>query len=292
MLTFDELLAGEAVVVILRGQSPERTLALAEAVWDAGAGIIEVPIQDPVALAALEITALAGRSRGHPVGAGTVLTPGQAEQARAAGAAFTVAPGFSPDVLAASTAAGLPHLPGVATATEVQRAVAAGCQWLKAFPASALGPAWFREMRGPFPGVSFVATGGITAATAGEFLAAGARAVGVGSAATRPGGLAELLAAMADAGAAAAMTAKGEAPASGRAGAMGDVGAGNRASPRGDAGAMADASGRGAALARAESPARAESLARGESPARAESLAGGESLARGETAGARAARHG
>jgi 2-dehydro-3-deoxyphosphogluconate aldolase / (4S)-4-hydroxy-2-oxoglutarate aldolase len=195
VLTFDELLAGQSVVVILRGQSPDRTLGLAEAVWDAGAGIVEVPIQDPVALAALEITSAAGRSRGQPVGAGTVLTPGQAEQARAAGAAFTVAPGFSPDVLAASTGAGLPHLPGVATATEVQWAVAAGCEWLKAFPASVLGPAWFREMRGPFPDVSFVATGGITAATAGEFLASGARAVGVGSAVTRPGGLAELLAA-------------------------------------------------------------------------------------------------
>jgi 2-dehydro-3-deoxyphosphogluconate aldolase/(4S)-4-hydroxy-2-oxoglutarate aldolase len=197
--TFDELLAGETVLVILRGQPPERTLALAETVWDAGAGVIEVPIQDPAAVAALEVTARAGRDRGRPVGAGTLLTPGQAEQARAAGAAFTVAPGFSPDVLAASIAAGLPHLPGVATATEVQRAMAAGCQWLKAFPASALGPAWFREMRGPFPGVRFVATGGITAQTVGEFLAAGARAVGVGSAATRPGGLAELLTAMAGA---------------------------------------------------------------------------------------------
>jgi 2-dehydro-3-deoxyphosphogalactonate aldolase len=199
VLTFDELFAGETVVVILRGQSPGRTLALAEAVWEAGAGIIEVPIQDRSALAALELTAGAARGRGRAVGAGTVLTPGQAEQARSAGAAFTVAPGFSAEVLAASAGAGLPHLPGVATATEVQRAVAAGCQWLKAFPASALGPAWFREMRGPFPGVSFVATGGITARTVGGFLAAGARAVGVGSAATRPGGFSELLAAMADA---------------------------------------------------------------------------------------------
>ena len=197
--TFDELFAGETVVVILRGQPPDRTLALAEAVWDAGAGIIEVPIQDRAALAALEMTARAARGRGRVVGAGTVLTPAQAQQARTAGAAFTVAPGFSPDVLAASIAAGLPHLPGVATATEVQRAVAAGCQWLKAFPASVLGPAWFREMSGPFPGVSFVATGGVTARTVGGFLGAGARAVGVGSAATRPGGLAELLAAMAGA---------------------------------------------------------------------------------------------
>lgn len=198
MLTFDELLAGQVVVVILRGQAPETAVSMAEAVWDAGAGVIEVPIQGPDGAAALEATAVAGRRRGHPVGAGTVLTPGQVRQAQACGAAFTVAPGFSDDVLAASTAAGLPHLPGVATPTEVQRAVQAGCQWLKAFPASVLGTAWFREMRGPFPAVAFVATGGITAATAAGYLDAGARAVGVGSAATRPGGLEELLAALAD----------------------------------------------------------------------------------------------
>ncbi|MGE5290365.1 MAG: bifunctional 4-hydroxy-2-oxoglutarate aldolase/2-dehydro-3-deoxy-phosphogluconate aldolase [Micromonosporaceae bacterium] len=197
MLTFDELLAGQAVVVILRGQAPDRAMAMAEAVWDAGAGVVEVPIQDPAAVTALEVTAAAGRRRGHPVGAGTVLTPDQVRQAKAAGAAFTVAPGFDADVLTASMAAGLPHLPGVATPTEVQRAIAAGCRWMKAFPASVLGTAWFREMRGPFPGVSFVATGGITAGTASSYLEAGARAVGVGSAVTRPGGLEELLAALA-----------------------------------------------------------------------------------------------
>ena len=158
---------------------------------------IEAPC-DVAAVGETMATAQAGRNRGHPVGAGTMLAPGQAEQARAAGAAFTVAPGFSPDVLAASTAAGLPHLPGAATATEVQRALPAGCHWLKAFPVSVLGPAWFREMRGPFPDVSFVATGGITGAMAGELLTAGVSAVGVGSAATSPGGLAELLAAVRD----------------------------------------------------------------------------------------------
>jgi len=196
VLIFDELFASEVIVVILRGQAPDHAVVLAETVWEAGAGLVEVTIQDAEGLAALELTAAAGRRRRRPVGAGTVLTPRQVEQVRAAGAAFTVAPGFSSEVLAASTAAGLPHLPGVATPTEIQRALAVGCRWLKAFPASVLGPAWFREMRGPFPQVSFVATGGITAATARGFLDAGVRAVGVGSAAARPGGLADVLAAI------------------------------------------------------------------------------------------------
>jgi 2-dehydro-3-deoxyphosphogluconate aldolase/(4S)-4-hydroxy-2-oxoglutarate aldolase len=196
VLTFDELLAGRVLVVILRGLPPDRTVALAETVWDSGAGIVEVPVQDQAGLTALEMTVQAGSRRGEPVGAGTVLTPEQVDLSHEAGAAFTVAPGFGAGVLDASRAAGMPHLPGVATATELQQALAAGCDWVKAFPASALGTVWFREMRGPFPGVKFVATGGITAQTAPGFLAAGARAVAAGSAAAKPGGLGALLAAV------------------------------------------------------------------------------------------------
>jgi 2-dehydro-3-deoxyphosphogluconate aldolase/(4S)-4-hydroxy-2-oxoglutarate aldolase len=173
MLTFDELLTGHVVVVILRGQAPERAVDLAEEVWRAGAGIVEIPVQDETGFAALSAVAQAGRRSGHMVGAGTVLTVDQVRGARAAGAAFTVAPGLCAEVVAASHEAGMPHLPGVGTATELQRALSYGCAWVKAFPASALGTAWFREMRGPFPGVNFV-----------------------GSAATRPGGLAAIVAAL------------------------------------------------------------------------------------------------
>lgn len=194
MLTFDELLGKQKMIVILRGQAPDRALELANAVWDAGAGVVEVPVQDETGFAALKAVSEAGRRGGHLVGAGTVLTADQVRRAQAAGAAFTIAPGFSAEVVAASHAAGMPHLPGVATATELQQALSARCTWVKAFPASALGPAWFREMRGPFPGANFVATGGITAQTAADFLAAGARALGVGSAVLKPGGLAAMLA--------------------------------------------------------------------------------------------------
>ncbi|MGH8791242.1 MAG: bifunctional 4-hydroxy-2-oxoglutarate aldolase/2-dehydro-3-deoxy-phosphogluconate aldolase, partial [Stackebrandtia sp.] len=100
--------------------------------------------------------------------------------------AYTVAPGFDAEVLSASLAAGMPHLPGVATATEVQRAAAAGCVWLKAFPATALGTAWFRAMRGPFPHVKFVATGGVDAGTARDFLDAGAKVAAMGAALSDP----------------------------------------------------------------------------------------------------------
>jgi 2-dehydro-3-deoxyphosphogluconate aldolase/(4S)-4-hydroxy-2-oxoglutarate aldolase len=101
-------------------------------------------------------------------------------------------------VAEASRAAGLPHVPGVATASEVQRALATGHTWLKMFPASTLGPRWLREMRGPFPEVSFVATGGIDGDNAVDYLGAGAAAVGVGSAIGRAGGLDRLMATLSE----------------------------------------------------------------------------------------------
>jgi 2-dehydro-3-deoxyphosphogluconate aldolase/(4S)-4-hydroxy-2-oxoglutarate aldolase len=184
------------LLAILRGVPADRAVELASAVWDTGIGAVEVPIRTPDALEVLRAVARAGARRGERVGAGTVITTGQVAQAREAGAAFTVAPGFDPEIVAASTAAGMPHLPGVATPSDVQHAVKAGCLWLKAFPASSLGPRWLREVRGPFPDVLFVATGGIDAGNARAFLDAGARSLGVGSTVTRPGGLSELVAAL------------------------------------------------------------------------------------------------
>ncbi|MET7427321.1 bifunctional 4-hydroxy-2-oxoglutarate aldolase/2-dehydro-3-deoxy-phosphogluconate aldolase [Dactylosporangium sp. NPDC005555] len=188
-MTFDELLEGRPLVAILRGVPVPRALDIARAVWGSGLGVVEVPIQTPDAVECLRALA----AQGHPVGAGTVRTPAQVEAAAEAGAVFTVAPGLDLDVVRASHAAGLPHLPGVATPTEVHHALQAGCDWLKAFPAGALGPGWLRELRGPFPEAKFVATGGIDARNAPDYLAAGARALGVGGAVTRDGGLPPLL---------------------------------------------------------------------------------------------------
>ncbi|WP_432969836.1 bifunctional 4-hydroxy-2-oxoglutarate aldolase/2-dehydro-3-deoxy-phosphogluconate aldolase [Dactylosporangium sp. CA-233914] len=190
---FEELLSGRPLVAILRGVPVDRALELARAVWDSGLGVVEVPIQTPEALECLRALARAGSSAGAVVGAGTVRSPAQVAAAAQAGARFTVAPGFAAEVARASHDAGLAHLPGVATATEVHHALNAGCVWLKAFPAGSLGPGWLREMRGPFPEARFVATGGVDAGNARDYLAAGAAALGVGGAVARPGGLAALL---------------------------------------------------------------------------------------------------
>lgn len=174
------------VMAILRGFGVQRTLELASAVWDLGLDCVEIPIQSETDLEALCTVVDAGKARGLRVGAGTVVTADHVRQASEAGAAFTVSPGLDLEVVRASLDAGLPALPGVATASEIQQATAFGLTWLKAFPASVLGTGWFKAMRGPFPQVSLVATGGMDAANAADFLAAGAKVVAVGSALSDP----------------------------------------------------------------------------------------------------------
>jgi 2-dehydro-3-deoxyphosphogluconate aldolase/(4S)-4-hydroxy-2-oxoglutarate aldolase len=179
---FASTFADVPVMGIFRRQGLEKTLHLAEAAWAAGVRIMEVPVMSPDDLPALRAVVQAGRERGLDVGAGTVISVAQVEAVHNAGASFTVAPGFDPEVAAASAALGLPHIPGVATGTEIQAALKAGHTWLKAFPAERLGPAWIMHQRGPFPQVSFVATGGVTPETARSFLDAGCRVVALGSA--------------------------------------------------------------------------------------------------------------
>jgi 2-dehydro-3-deoxyphosphogluconate aldolase / (4S)-4-hydroxy-2-oxoglutarate aldolase len=182
MTDFDTLFSGRRVMAILRGYSATRSVELAERAWDLGISAVEVPAQTPDALRALEAVASAARDRGTSVGAGTVITEQQVRTVHAVGAAFTVAPGFDPVVAEASAALGMPHLPGVADATQLQRAIGLGLDWVKVFPAAALGEQWFRLMRGPFPSIKLVATGGMSAENAQRYLAAGADVVAVGSA--------------------------------------------------------------------------------------------------------------
>ncbi|WP_298863707.1 bifunctional 4-hydroxy-2-oxoglutarate aldolase/2-dehydro-3-deoxy-phosphogluconate aldolase [Microbacterium sp.] len=179
---FDQLFGAVPLMAILRGMGVERTLATATRAWDLGITVVEVPVQTPADVEALRVLAEAARERGLVVGAGTVISPEHVRQAADAGAAFTVSPGLDLEIVRASHEAGMPPLPGVSTATEVQHALREGLTWMKAFPASLLGTGWFPAMRGPFPQAKFVATGGMGSANAREFLAAGVRVVAVGSA--------------------------------------------------------------------------------------------------------------
>lgn len=179
---FERTFAGAPLMAILRSAGVERAARVATTAWDLGLDSVEVTIQSPADVDALREVVRLGAERGAVVGAGTIVDPEQVAVAVAAGAGYLVSPGLDERVVRAAQAAGIPILPGVATPSEVQQAVALGLTWLKAFPAQWLGADWFRHIRGPFPQVRFIATGGMDAGNAGAFLDAGVRVVAVGSA--------------------------------------------------------------------------------------------------------------
>ncbi|HOC69698.1 MAG TPA: bifunctional 4-hydroxy-2-oxoglutarate aldolase/2-dehydro-3-deoxy-phosphogluconate aldolase [Candidatus Hydrogenedentes bacterium] len=148
---------------------PETVLPLCDALIAGGMPVLEITLR---AAGGMEAIRLATSERpGVLVGAGTVLTPKQAEQALAAGARYLVSPGLDPDLVRISQNAGIPILPGVATPTEVQTAIKLGLEAVKFFPASILGGAKaIAALNGPFPGMKFVPTGGVNLETLEPYL--------------------------------------------------------------------------------------------------------------------------
>jgi Entner-Doudoroff aldolase len=178
---FDDDFFRVPVIAVLRGLTPAEAVRSATRAWDAGVQHVEVTIETAEAVPTLAAVARAAAERGAAVGAGTIIRTGQLDAAAAANASFTVSPGLDEGIIRESIRRGIPHLPGVATPSEILRAQSFGLTWLKAFPASLLGPEWVKAMKGPFPGVHFVATGGMKAGTARSYLAAGVSVVGLSS---------------------------------------------------------------------------------------------------------------
>lgn len=143
---------------------------LAEALVGGGLPVAEVTFRTAAAGEALR--RISGENPDLLAGAGTVLTPEQAREARAAGAKFIVSPGFGPAVVDYCLEHGIPVFPGVCTPTEVEMALAKGLTTLKFFPAEpAGGVAYLKAMAAPYGMVEFIPTGGISASNLGGYLA-------------------------------------------------------------------------------------------------------------------------
>jgi 2-dehydro-3-deoxyphosphogluconate aldolase/(4S)-4-hydroxy-2-oxoglutarate aldolase len=173
------------LIVVLRRLTPRgRLVDLVDELAEAGARAFEITFDAPDAAADLVACRDALGRGGHDaiIGAGTVRTVRQLAAAADSGASFIVSPVFDPEVVAAALARSLPVIPGAYTPTEADAAWRAGATFVKLFPASVLGPAFLRELRGPLPEIEVVATGGVDAASAGPLLEAGAAAVGIGGA--------------------------------------------------------------------------------------------------------------
>lgn len=169
------------VILVVRTGSPREALEGIRAVMSGGLRGIEITFSVPNAP---EVISGLNRSLGEEIllGAGTVTTPQQAEQAVAAGAKYLVAPNTDEKVIAAARKLGAAMVPGAFTATEVLRAWDLGADIVKIFPANLGGPAYIKALRGPYPHIPLMPSGGVDEKNVGEFFKAGAFAVGAGGA--------------------------------------------------------------------------------------------------------------
>jgi 2-dehydro-3-deoxyphosphogluconate aldolase/(4S)-4-hydroxy-2-oxoglutarate aldolase len=169
-LTIEDVLAASPIMAVVVIEDAASAPALARALVKGGVRSIEITLRTPAALDA--IRRVAGEVEEAIVGAGTVLTTADLDACAEAGARFAVSPGATTALLEAGRDGPIPYLPAVATASEIMEGLARGYTCFKAFPASVIGGvAALKAFHGPFAGVRFCPTGGITAATAKDYLA-------------------------------------------------------------------------------------------------------------------------
>ena len=188
---FDAAFARCPLVAILRGVRPDEVEPIGEELVAAGFTLIEVPMNspDPLESVARLATRFAGRAI---VGAGTVLTVPHVQAVIDAGGTMVISPNANPRVIAASAAAGVVSLPGIATPSEGFAALDAGATALKLFPAEAASPGVLKAMLAVLPkGIRLLPVGGIAPDTMAPWLNAGAAGFGLGSALYKPGMTAE-----------------------------------------------------------------------------------------------------
>lgn len=174
-------IADSGVVAVIRMTDPSRLGEVVSGLVEGGIRTLEVTMTVPGAIE--HIRRLAPTlPAGFLLGAGTVTDGDTAARVIDAGAAFIVSPVFRRDVLEVSHRADTLAIPGCFTPTEILDAWDAGAGLIKVFPATALGPGYLKDLRGPLPHVKLVPTGGVTVENAGDWIRAGAVAVGIGTA--------------------------------------------------------------------------------------------------------------
>ncbi len=168
------------MVMIIRGVPPAWAVPIGEALLAAEVDVMEITLNTPHALdmiAALH-DALGDRMA---IGAGTVLSVADAQNALAAGAEFFVSPHLDTEIVRFANEHDCMVVPGAFTPTEVFTALRAGADIVKVFPANIVGPQFFRDLQGPFGQIPLLPTGGVTVENAGTYIKSGALALGVGA---------------------------------------------------------------------------------------------------------------
>lgn len=167
-------------VAVIRMADSQKLLKVAEAIHKGGISAIEITMTTPNALRVIEEAARA--SDKFLIGVGSVLDAETARLAINAGARFVVSPIYKPEIIRTAHRYDLPAMPGAFTPTEILTAHENGADVVKVFPADVVGMAFFKAVLAPMPHLKLMPTGGVSLTNAGEWLKAGACAVGVGSA--------------------------------------------------------------------------------------------------------------
>ena len=169
------------IVAVIRLKDPAKLRAVVDASAAGGVRALEVTMTVPGAVGLIRELAPT-LPDGFLLGAGTVTDVATARAVIDAGASFVVSPVFKPDVVAACHERDVAAMPGCFSPTEILAAYESGADIVKVFPATALGPQFIKDVRGPLPQVKLMPTGGVTLENAGDWIRAGAVAVGLGSA--------------------------------------------------------------------------------------------------------------
>ena len=169
------------VIPVVRASSPDEAMRAIDAIREGGISILEITMTVPGAVALIEqVSARYGKD--VLVGAGTVLDPENATACISAGAQFVVSPALNLETIACCRRHDVAVMPGALTPTEVVQAWTAGADFVKVFPAGAVGgPSYLKALKAPLPQIELVPTGGVSLKTAADFIKAGAAALGVGA---------------------------------------------------------------------------------------------------------------
>lgn len=168
------------IIAVVRADSAAKAIQAAEAVCNGGISVVEITMTVPDALQALRQLSRDKKSR-LVLGAGTVLRADAVEQCVEAGAEFIISPGFDAKIVARAKESGKLVMAGALTPTELMQAWEAGTDFVKIFPCGSVGGSkYVKALKGPFPNVAMIPTGGINLENAADFLRAGADALGIG----------------------------------------------------------------------------------------------------------------
>ena len=175
-----QMIQDSGMVAVVRGETKEKARAIVESCIEGGIKAIELTFTVPFAHRVIEDLAMQYGDK-ILLGAGTVLDPETARIAILSGAKFVVAPHFNPDTRKLCNRYRIANMVGILTVREAVEAMEAGVDILKLFPGDLFGPAFIKDIRGPLPYAKIMPTGGVDISNAGDWIRAGAVAVGAGS---------------------------------------------------------------------------------------------------------------